>query len=121
MPGILKRPRLDGEVPAKEMATALQVNLSRVHQLWREGMSRTSVQDALEWRRMRFERSSANPARSVDFESDSSDSSFGEGLDSCDSGSDTGIDDDVVSLHLRSRNLSGVHSICPQLMDLCLA
>ena len=33
VPGILKRPRLDGEVPAKEMATSLQVNLSRVHQL----------------------------------------------------------------------------------------
>ena len=104
----------------------------------------TSVQTAREWRTKQFERSSANPARSVDFvpvsvgggtvvggDSDSSESLSAEDSDSDSVATD---DDDIDSdnaieaissqplcLHKRSRNLSGAHSICPQLMDLCLA
>ena len=114
-------------------------------------MPRTSVLLAKDWRAERLEQSSANPERSVDFEpvsvsagaggvggnvagedfdfaSDSSESSFAEGGGSCDSGADDVIDNDTdsdnaieVILHRRSRNLGGKHSICPQLMDLCLA
>jgi hypothetical protein len=138
VPGVAKRQRLAGEVSAVAMAVALGISASRVHQLWKERMPRT-VLLAKEWRAERLEQSSANPktsvdfdeevsvssssnpARSIDFDSDSSESSFGEGLDSCDSSSDTDIDVDVDILHRRSRNLSGEHSICPQLMDLCLA
>ena len=43
VPGVAKRQRLDGEVSAVAMATALGISATRVHQLWKDGMPRTSV------------------------------------------------------------------------------
>ena len=70
---------------------------------------------------MFYSADSEDTGEDSDFASDSSESSFAEGLDSCDSGADDNIDDDVdsdnaieaigskhVSLHRRSRNLSGM-------------
>lgn len=111
-------------------------------------MPRNSVEAAREWRTKAFERSSANPARSIDFvpgsvgvgggiggsvvggDSDSSDSLFADDLDSDSVAADDDVDSDnaieaissqPLCLHKRSRNVSDAHCICPQLMDLCIA
>ncbi len=67
---------MDGEASAVAMATALGISSTRVHQLWKDGMPRTSVLLAKDWRAERLEQSSANPERAVDF----SVSAGGEGV-----------------------------------------
>ena len=46
--GHVKRVRPKGEIPMQRMAEALGVSEPRICQLWNEGMSRTSVEDAQE-------------------------------------------------------------------------
>ncbi len=108
----MKRVRQEGELTAKQLAEALGVSAPRVSQLWNEGMPRTSVEDALAWR-------DRNRRRSVAV-SDVSD----ESIDSA-SSSDADFVElagvDAMDLRVQSRVLSGEHSVCPQLMDFCLA
>ena len=138
--GVAKRKRSSGELTAKAMASALSVSETRVHQLWKDGMSRDSIQDARDFRSKMQLQSISHPANSVDYapdeDSSSSDSSFdcldeedvleGGRCSESDSDSDSDNDDavadvaDPMALRMISRTLSGVHSICPQLMDLCI-
>jgi hypothetical protein len=113
--GAVKRVRQEGELTAKQLAEALGVSAPRVSQLWSEGMPRTSVAGALAWR-------DKNRRCSVAVSEVSDDSD-----DSCNSASSSDADFmelagvDAMDLRVQSRVLSGEHSICPQLMDFCLA
>ncbi len=171
--GHVKRVREEGELSALQLAVALNVDRSRVHQLWAAGMSRKSVQEALAWR----EATRRRPVAVSDASDDSIDSSMsvaaataalpvtvaGQGLgsrgysgaacvgcgaaseddvtggtaceasgwlsliDSSESASSSDADlmelagVNAMDLRTRSRNLSGEHSVCPQLMEFCLA
>ena len=119
--GFVKRVRQEGELPAKQFADALGVSAPRVSQLWSEGMSRTSVEDAMAWRarnrRCSVAVSDVSDDSTGDLSSDSASSSDADLLELA------GVTDatDLLACYTRSRNLSGEHSVCPQLMDFCLA
>ncbi len=110
--GHVKPIRRDGELSATELASVLGVSVPRIHQLWNAGMPRSSVADVLVWRK----RQSRVPVDAGGSSSPAdSDSSGGF------SGNSSSDSDDSLKLYVRSRNLSGPHSVCPQLLDFCLA
>ena len=117
--GFKKRVRQEGELTAKQLAKALGVSEPRVSQLWKAGMPRMSVEEALAWRERRRPIAVSDAVNASDDSSDSASSSSSD----ADFLQLAGVNamDFVQNLHVRSRNLSGEHSICPQLMDFCLA
>ncbi len=87
------------------------VTAFRVRQLLIEGMPKTSVEDALAWRE-------SHRRCSVAISDVSDDSNNSASSSDAELAELAGVD--AMDLRVKSRNLSGEHSVCPQLMDFCL-
>jgi hypothetical protein len=110
--GSVKRVRQEGELTAKQLAGALGISAHRLSQCWKAGMPRTSVGEALAWRKANT-RCCIAVSDASDVSSDSASSSDDDLMELA------GVN--ALDLRVRSRNLSSKHSVCPQLMDFCLA